>query len=182
MLFRSSLAIATCFLLSLSAHSKDKEFDWAGQIMGLDGVTIACANANAEKYAAGICTDMMKRIHEKLEVAGIRAALLGSYFVKDEDRPAGPGELNTPMDITVFVRATNSDGVYAINLRNQISVAYENAVEAGSTGDGRKGNLVMWEGSTTGSGPRKQLSAAIVGASFQKLEEQIDAIIKVWSK
>ncbi len=178
---RLLLSAAFAAVLSSGTYAETKT-DWTGQLDGLDGVTIACGNANTEKYAAGICADMRKRTLEKFSSAGIRTTDLGDYFVKDVDRPANPPEMAAPLDITIFVRGTNSDSVYAINLRNQISVRYEKAVEEGASGAGRKGDLLMWEGSTTGSGPRKQLSAAIAGASFQKLEEQIDEIIRLWPK
>lgn len=181
MFLKAFLSTALFVIYTSTSHAQTPT-DWTGQLDGIDGVTIACGNANTEKYAAGICADMRKRTLEKFSSAGISTTDLGDYFVKDADRPANPPEMTAPLDITIFVRGTNSDSVYAINLRNQISVRYEKAVEEGASGAGRKGDLLMWEGSTTGSGPRKQLSAAIAGASFQKLEEQIDEIIRLWPK
>lgn len=178
----SALTLIALIPAAALADEHTPDIDWPSQIAGLDTVTIACANANKEKYAADICADMRKRIRTKLESAGISVADLGDYFVKETARPSNPGATGSPLAITVHVRATDSNGVHAINLRNHISVFHQAAVEQGSDGAGRKGELVMWEGSTTGSGPRKQLAAAIVGASFKKLEVQLDEIVKAWPR
>lgn len=176
-------ASGLAFLLSAtSVHAEIAKVDWASQTGGLDGVTVACANANKEKFAARICKEMMAQTREKFESAGIRVTVLGSYFVKEELRPSDPDGLGTPLAITTYIRASDSDGVHAINVRNQISVFYSAAVEAGVNENSRTGELVIWSGSTTGSGPRDPLRAAITGASFQKLEVQIDEIVKAWPK
>ncbi len=183
---RSLLASALLTFCLPSANAENMaQPDWANLLPGLDGITITCANANEEKYAARICDEMLERINARFEPAKIPVAVLGSYFSKTEDAPAKPDTMATPLRLTVHVRGTNSGNVYAINLRNDISVAYENAVEASRNGEsikGRKGNLVLWQVSTTGSGPRNQLTSAIASASLRKLEVQIDEIIRNWPK
>lgn len=178
------LATALIALLPANSHADEysPDIDWKSQIAGLEGATVTCANANKEGYAAGICSAMRERTVRKFEEAGIPIADLGDYAVKETARPNNPDHIATPLAITVHVRASDSNGVYAINLRNHISVFFEAAIEQGREQVGRKGELVMWEGSTTGSGPRKQLAAAIVGASFQKLEEQLNEIVKAWPR
>lgn len=176
-----SLLSTIVAMLALPPASLAGEVDWSSQIAGLESVTVTCANANREKYAARICADMRKRVVETFSDAGIAIADLGDYPVKEAARPANPARVTRPLSVTIYVRATHTDGVHAINLRNHISVFYEAATEQGDNNP-RKGELVMWEGSTTGSGPRDQLAAAIVGASYQKLETQLEEITRAWPK
>ncbi|MCB1421617.1 MAG: hypothetical protein KDJ69_03940 [Nitratireductor sp.] len=173
-----------CFLVStllLAAGSAmAEEIDWPQQIAGLDGVTVGCSNANKEKYAAKICSDMTGHIMAELGKANITAADLGAWYSHDEEEPAKPGTMVTPLKVTVFVRGTNSGGTHAINLRSRLSVDYEKAVEAGSESPARKGELVLWEGSTTGSGPRDALAKAITKAAMEKLDAELKQVIEAW--
>ena len=173
-----------CFMVSslllTAAPAAAAQIDWPQQIAGLDGVTVGCSNANKEKYAAKLCSDMTGHVMAELQKANIAAADLGAWYSHDEEEPAKPGTMTTPLKVTIFVRGTNSGGTYAINLRSRLSVDYEKAVEAGSEGPVRKGELVLWEGSTTGSGPRDALARAIAGAATEKLDAELKQVIEAW--
>ena len=176
-MFRRLLVSA---LLLSAAPAIAAEIGWPQQIAGLDGVTVGCDNANMEKYAAKLCSDMTGHVLTELGKANIAAADLGSWYSHEAEEPAKPGTMATPLKVTIFVRATDSNGIHAINLRSRLSVDYAQAVEAGSDGPARKGELVLWEGSTTGSGPRDALAGAIVKAATEKLDAELKRVIEAW--
>ena len=103
-----------CFLVSTlllaAAPAMAEEIDWPGQIAGLDGVTVGCDNANMEKYAAKLCSDMTGHVLTELGKANIAAADLGSLYSHEAEEPAKPGTMATPLKVTIFVRATDSNG------------------------------------------------------------------------
>ena len=154
--------------------------DWKQQLDGLDGVSVACSNANKEDYATRICEEMSDFAVGEFEEAAIAVVDLGAWDAHDGQEPARPDTMQRPLKVTVFVRGTNSGGIHAINLRSRLSVDYDKAVEAGSTDTGRKGELVLWEGSTTGSGPQTELTDAIIQAGWNKLAGQLRAVVSAW--
>lgn len=174
------LTILTFIFVFFSYHAMAE--NWERQINGLDGITITCANANKEKYAARMCKNMLRDIEAKFQNTAISVRVLGSYFVKTKTAPPKPASLANPLNIVVYVRGTHSSNILAIHLRSRISVSYEHAIEAGSEGETRSGELVLWEGSTTGAGPRKPLLPAITKAAIKKLSKQLTEIIAAWPK
>lgn len=178
---RLVLAAGLVIFGSMTPSSSNAE-DWSQQLTGLDGVTVGCANANEEKYAAAICVSMSEYALKELAQAGISAVDIGSWYVHQKDEPSRPDSLAKPLKITFFVRGTNSGSTYAINVRSRLSVDYVAAVEAGSADAGRKGELVLWEGSTTGSGPRDGLRKAITKSAREKFAEEFLQVLESWPK
>lgn len=172
--------IIAVWLAAVLAASVSFAEDWEQQLDGLNGVTIACSNANKEDYTARICEEMSAFALDAFEAAKIDVADLGAWDAHAGQEPARPDAMAKPLKVTVFVRGTNSGGIHAINLRSRLSVDYDKAVESGSSGAGRSGELVLWEGSTTGSGPQSGLTDAIIQAAWKKLAGQLEAVVAAW--
>ncbi|MEZ5878849.1 MAG: hypothetical protein R3D43_14470, partial [Tepidamorphaceae bacterium] len=154
------------------------ETDWARQLAGLDGVVIACVSSTGEKYAERICGKLSETAKAELEKAGVPVAVAG-YFREGGPAPDKPEGMARPLSIMIYLRGTPG-GTAAILVRGRGSIAYEAAVEAGESGAGRAGDLVVWEESTVGSGPVKQLEAAITNAMNDKLAGLLAHSAKGW--
>ena len=178
-------AVFSALILSLLAALPVRaETDWARQLAGLDGVVIACVSSTGEKYAERICGKLSETAKAELEKAGVPVAVAG-YFREGGPAPDKPEGMARPLSIMIYLRGTPG-GTAAILVRGRGSIAYEAAVEAGESlgflpGDMQaKGDLVVWEESTVGSGPVKQLEAAITNAMNDKLAGLLAHIAKGW--
>ncbi len=115
-----------------------------------------------------------------LSEANISVTNLG-FFRDDDDQPGVPDQYKNPLNVKLFIRGTAGDQI-AIQLRGRASVAYSTAVEKGSEGEGRSGELVLWERSTTGSGPAAQLQPAIVEAMISRSKTFLKNLKTNWQK
>lgn len=179
---KSALRLALTVLVVLAFRAPANAQDWEGQLDGLDGVVIVCANANKEKYAARICNDLIDFVETQFGAAQIRVVSLGSYSVHNGTEPKPPEGFKAPLKVTIFVRGARSGGIFAVNVRTRLSVVYRRAVEAGAQGNGRRGELVMWEKQVTGAGPRRGLARAITDVGRKNLASQLPAVIRAWPK
>lgn len=152
--------------------------DWSRQFAGLDGVRLFCIDHSDGGYGESLCQEYMDAITASLKDAEIVLVRQG-YFRSDEAPPENPPELNRPLNLTLFIRGT-AGGDIAIQLRSRASVSYAAAVEKSGSGEGRSGELVMWERSTTGSGPAGQLRPAIVQAMVSRTASLIRLLTNHW--
>ena len=171
-------AIAALIVWLLAAIPARAETDWNRQLAGLDGVAIACVSSTGEKYAERICDKLSKNAKAELEKAGVPVAVSG-YFREGGPPPGKPEGMAKPLSITIFLRGTPG-GTAAILVRGRAAIAYDAAVEVGEGGVGRAGDLVIWEESAVGSGPVKQLEAAIANAMKDKLAGLLAHVVKGW--
>ena len=172
-------AVFAALIVSLLAAMPARaETDWVRQLAGLDGVVIACVSSTGEKYAERICDALSNKTRLTLQEESVPVAVAG-YFREGGPAPDMPGNMTRPLQITIYLRGTPG-GTAAILVRGRAAVAYEAAVEAGETGAGRTGDLVIWEESAVGSGPVKQLESAITNAMNDKLAGLLAHIAKGW--
>lgn len=122
----------------------------AAQFAGLDGIALTCIDHSDGSYGERLCNDYLESIETALASAGVPVTKQG-YFRHDAEHPGKPAGYATPLNWTLFIRGTAGNTV-AIQLRARASVSYEAAVERGTDSLGRRGELVMWERSVTGSG------------------------------
>lgn len=179
---KSVLRLAMTVLAVLAFWVPAQARGWDGQLNGLDGVIIVCANANKEKYAARICDDLIDYVETQFGAAKIRVVSLGSYSVHTGTEPKTPEDFKNPLKVTIFVRGAKSGGISAVNVKTRLSVVYRRAVEAGTQGAGRRGELVMWEKQVTGAGPRRGLARAITDVGRKNLASQLPGVIRAWPK
>ncbi|MFN0263825.1 hypothetical protein ACKTEK_08100 [Tepidamorphus sp. 3E244] len=173
-------AIAAALIGCLAAINPARaETDWARQLAGLDGVAIACVSSTGEKYAERICDRLTKSATQTLEKAGVPVASSG-YHREGGPSPKLPEGMK-PLEITIYLRGTPG-GTAAILVRGRAAISYEAAVESGDEGTGRTGDLVIWEESTVGSGPVKQLEAAIANAMNDKLAGLLAHVADSWGR
>ena len=176
---RAALAAIFAFVALMAATSSRAETDWTRQLAGLDGVAIACVSSTGETYAERICDKLSENARKALDKASVPVAVAG-YFREGGPSPDKPEGIAKPLQITIFLRGTPG-GNAAILVRGRASIAYGAAVEAGSDEAGRSGDLVIWEESSVGSGPVKQLEAAIANAMTDKLAGLIAYVVKGWA-
>ena len=159
--------LAACFSLhAVVAYSSE---NWAAQLAGLDSVVVSCIDHSDGNYGDKLCAKYVQGVANRLKADGVNVVDLG-YFRHDETVADRPNELKAPLNLVLFIRGT-AGGQVAIQLRARASVTYLAAVEKGAEGAGRAGELVVWEKSTTGSGPAKQLQPAIVEAMSTRTKD-----------
>ena len=161
------------FLPTVSSAS-----DWPKQFAGLDGVALSCKDHSDGGYGRELCESYLKEVEQTIAKAGVPVINQG-FFRHDEDQPKKPEEFENPLNVKLFIRGT-AGGTIAIQLRSRASVTYEAAVEKGVEGEGRSGELVVWERSVTGSGPSKQLRPAISQAMVSRSSSLLGAVSKHW--
>lgn len=175
----AKLLPAAILLLAVSSFpAKAQKTDWKTQLAGLDGVALSCIDHSDGNYGKKLCKGYLDRMESEMKKAGIPTVRQG-FFRFDEEEPGKPEEFETPLNLRLFIRGT-SGGTVAIQLRSRASVRYTAAVEKGSGGAGRSGELVLWEKSATGSGPSGELQGAIVEAMISRTAAVLKNINASW--
>ena len=154
--------------------------DWSKQLAGLDGVASWCIDHADGKYGKKLCGKILDYMTEQLEQSEIPVEAFG-YFRVDAPPTQKPKDIKNPLNLVLIIRGT-SGGTVAIQLRWRASVSYQAAVEKGSDGEGRAGELVLHEKSFTGSGPNKRLQTAIGDAMVKHIGETFKEMLPAWDK
>lgn len=177
---KNSIRFLVLLLMGLPGLSHAAETDWKRQFAGLDGIVLICIDHSDGNYGKRICDDYLDGLEDELRAEEIPFDTPG-YFRHDDEIPEGSEKFQTPLLVKLFIRGTAGNQI-AIQMRARASVPYASAIEKGGDGQGRKGELVLWERSTTGSGPAKQLRPAIVEAMGSRSLSFTKAVREHWTK
>ena len=157
-----SLAAVSSAAIGTSLPAIAQELPVApGAFNGFDGISAECIVHTPDKFGQTACDVLFKAAQSAADSAGVklvRAGVANWDGVPVSDRkhvepPAGAG-LASPVRLSFFIRGANSDNVTGGFIRA--------AMWTPATTSGRTGKLVLWETATLGTGPRKQLRAAII--------------------
>lgn len=179
MIFRTRLfsTISLMAVLTLGLSSAfAAESDWKPEptnLTGLDGVGIRCVVSSDRKFVHQMCDILIKAAEEKATQKKLKTASAGIGWQRNPDdayrSAVGAQGIEKPLLLEFFVRGTDGDPVSgAIHIL--ASVEYQAAMERDGVGEPRSGRLVIWENAGTGSGPVKQLGAALGAHMAKKLD------------
>ena len=170
-------------LMYITAHqySYAADADWKPDpknLVGLDGVGIRCVVSSDRKFVHQMCRILIEAAVEKAAQKKLKAASAGISWQRNPDdtyRSAVAAQgMQKPLMLEFFIRGTDGDPVSgAIHIL--ASVEYQAAVERGGDPEPRSGRLVIWENAGTGSGPVKQLGAALGAHMAKKLDLLFEA-------
>ena len=179
MFFRTRLFSTICLMAVLSpglSSAIAAESDWKPEprnLAGLDGIGIRCVVSSDRKFVHQMCDILIEAAVEKAAQKKLKAASAGISWQRNPDdayRSAVASQgMQKPLMLEFFIRGTDGDPVSgAIHIL--ASVEYQAAVERGGDPEPRSGRLVIWENAGTGSGPVKQLGAALGAHMANKLD------------
>ena len=168
--------IAALLVTCVSAGSSE----WKRQLAGLDGVATWCVDHADGKYGKALCDKIQTSISAELKKNSIPVETFG-YVRVDAQQAIVPKTIKSPLNLVLIIRGT-AGNTAAIQLRWRASVTYVSAVEAGSNGEGRSGELVLHEKSYTGSGPVGELEKAIGDAMVAYISTVFEDMLPSWDK
>lgn len=157
--------------------------DWRAIMAGIDGIIVYCDSSTKQAYAQHICDGMAAVVEAGFKETGlpvVRNGLVHTGVAHDGKVPAeivtAPLKtaegISRPMLMAVVIKGTD-DRTPAIYTRVHVAIPFRAAVEAGASGPGKAGDLMVAERAIAGNGPKKQLPPAIVAA----LGKQLDALM-----